>query len=195
MNIKKLKKFILAKLSNELSDKLTYHGVHHTQDVLYACNQYIRRMKISPKDAYLLRTAALLHDTGFIKTYENHEEESVKFAEELLPHWNYSNKDIEIIAGMIRATKIPQLPQNQVEKIIGDADLDYLGTNSFYTIGDTLFRELMAFNKISNEEQWDKIQVKFLKNHTYHTPFAQKFREPLKQKHLNELIKKWNLVD
>lgn len=191
MNIKKLKKFILGKLSNELSDKLTYHGVHHTLDVLDACNQYIKRMNVSPKDAYLLRTAALMHDTGFVNTYENHEEESIKFARELLPQWNYSQKDIEIIAGMIRATKIPQLPQNTLENIIGDADLDYLGTDLFYSIGETLFRELMAFNKIANEEQWDKIQVKFLKNHSYHTPFAKKHREPLKQKHLQELTDKW----
>lgn len=195
MNIKKLKKFIFGKLSEELSDKLTYHGVHHTKDVLDACNQYIKRMNISPKDAYLLRTAALMHDTGFIQTYENHEEESIKLAKEILPQWDYTDDDIEVIAGMIRATKIPQLPQNTLENIIGDADLDYLGTSSFYTIGDTLFRELMAFNKISNEEQWDKIQVKFLKNHTYHTDYAKKNREPLKQKHLNELIKKWNLED
>lgn len=191
MNIKKLKKIILDKLSNELSDKLTYHGVHHTLDVLNACNQYIKRMKIAPKDAYLLRTAALMHDTGFVTTYENHEEESIKFAKELLPKWNYSSDDIEIIAGMIRATKIPQLPKTTLENIIGDADLDYLGTDSFYPIGDTLFRELMAFNKITGEEQWDKIQVKFLNNHSYHTPFAQKHREPLKQKHLRELADKW----
>ncbi|MEZ5103937.1 MAG: HD domain-containing protein [Draconibacterium sp.] len=191
MNIRKLKGFIIQKLSEGLSDKLTYHGVHHTLDVLNACNQYIKRMKISPKDAYLLRTAALLHDTGFLKTYDNHEEESIAYALEILPKWNYSNKEIELIAGMIRSTKIPQLPNTLLEKIIGDSDLNYLGTDYFYTVGDTLFKELMAFNKISSQEQWNKIQIKFLENHRYHTLFAQKHREPVKQKHLLDLKRKW----
>lgn len=191
MNIRKLKGFIIQKLSEGLSDKLTYHGVHHTLDVLNACNQYIKRMEISPKDAYLLRTAALLHDTGFLKTYDNHEEESIAYALEILPKWNYSNKEIELIAGMIRSTKIPQLPNTLLEKIIGDSDLNYLGTDYFYTVGDTLFKELMAFNKISSQEQWNKIQIKFLENHRYHTLFAQKHREPVKQKHLLDLKRKW----
>jgi len=191
MNIRKLKGFIIQKLSEGLSDKLTYHGVHHTLDVLNACNQYIKRMEISPKDAYLLRTAALLHDTGFLKTYDNHEEESIAYAREILPKWNYSNKEIELIAGMIRSTKIPQLPNTLLEKIIGDSDLNYLGTDYFYTVGDTLFKELMAFNKISSQEQWNKIQIKFLENHRYHTLFAQKHREPVKQKHLLDLKRKW----
>lgn len=191
MNIRKLKGFIIQKLSEGLSDKLTYHGVHHTLDVLNACNQYIKRMKISPKDAYLLRTAALLHDTGFLKTYDNHEEESIAYALEILPKWNYSNKEIELIDVMIRSTKIPQLPNTLLEKIIGDSDLNYLGTDYFYTVGDTLFKELMAFNKISSQEQWNKIQIKFLENHRYHTLFAQKHREPVKQKHLLDLKRKW----
>ncbi|WP_167616840.1 HD domain-containing protein [Maribellus sediminis] len=193
MNIRKLKQFVIYKLTEELSDKLSYHGVHHTLDVLRVCNEYVKRMNISPDDAYLLRTAALLHDIGFIHTYNDHEEESIKYAKKLLPEWNYSEEQIEIIAGMIRATKIPQLPKTTLEKIIGDADLDYLGTDAFYTIGNTLFKELMAFNKISSEEDWDKIQIRFLQNHTYHTPFAQNNREPLKQKHLHALKQKWNI--
>ncbi|WP_167611359.1 HD domain-containing protein [Maribellus sediminis] len=193
MNIRKLKQFVINKLTEELSDKLSYHGVHHTLDVLRVCNEYIKRMSISREDAFLLRTAALLHDIGFIQTYNEHEEESVKYAKKILPEWNYTDEQIEIIAGMIRATKIPQLPKTTLEKIIGDADLDYLGTDSFYAIGDTLFKELMAFNKISNEEDWDKIQIRFLQNHTYHTAFAQKNREPLKQKHLAALKQKWNI--
>ena len=36
-------------------------------------------------------------------------------------------KDIEIICGIIMATKIPQRPKNYLEEIICDADLNYLG--------------------------------------------------------------------
>jgi len=191
MNIGKLKRFILKKLGEELSPLLTYHGVHHTVSVLNICNKYVRRMKILPHDAYLLRTAALMHDTGFMWTFEEHEERSIKYANEILPGWGYSKKEIEIIAGMIRATKIPQKPNTVLEDIIGDADLDYLGTDKFYPVGERLYHELLAHNKISNHEDWDRIQVKFLQNHKYHTAFAVKHREPVKQKYLKQIIDKW----
>lgn len=191
MNIRKLKKFVLGKLVNELSDKLTYHGVNHTIHVLKTCNQYIKRMHVPANEAYLLRTAALMHDTGFIWNYENHEQESIRFTKELLPFWKYTNTEIEKIIGIINATKIPQTPHNLLEQIMGDADLDYLGTDLFHKIGNKLYRELMALNKITNEEQWDRIQVNFLQNHAYHTPFAKKHREPVKQKYLVEILEKW----
>lgn len=193
MNTGKLKNFIFKKLKNELSEKLTYHGLNHTIHVLDSCNQYIKRMQIKPGDAYLLRTAAIMHDTGYIWNFDNHEDESIRYTRELLPAWNYSKTEIESIAGMIKATKIPQRPTNVLEQIIGDSDLDYLGSELFYKIGNKLYRELLAYNKISSEEEWDRLQVSFLQNHEFHTPFAKKHREPLKQKYLKELIEKWNL--
>ncbi|MBT3383188.1 MAG: HD domain-containing protein [Prolixibacteraceae bacterium] len=190
MNLEKLKDFVTEKLENELSDKLTYHGVHHTLGVLEICKQYVSRMNISDNDARLLYTAALMHDTGFIRTYDNHEDESIVYAKEILPNWNYSELEINKITGMIRATKIPQKPLTVLEQIMGDSDLDYLGTDLFYSIGETLFNELMAFNKISSREQWDSIQLNFLQKHKYHTPFAKEYREPIKQKFIKEISKK-----
>jgi predicted metal-dependent HD superfamily phosphohydrolase len=192
MKINKLKEFISQKLRNELSDKLTYHGLHHTLLVLKVCNEYIERMKISDSDARLLQTAAIMHDTGFIWDNENHEERSILYAKEILPDWEYSDEEIEKIASLILATKIPQKPTNILEQIIGDSDLDYLGTDLFYEEGEKLYQELLAFNKISTREEWDKLQVKFLENHTYHTPFAKVNREPVKQKHLQEIMDKYS---
>ncbi|MBN2638115.1 MAG: HD domain-containing protein [Bacteroidales bacterium] len=190
MNITKLKRYIAAKLGSELSEKLTYHGIHHTLSVLNSCNQYIRRMHIPPAEAYLLRTAALMHDTGYLWSIENHEEKSMAFAWEILPFWNYSALEINQVNGMIRATKIPQSPTTLLEQIIGDADLDYLGTDSFHVISEQLFDELKNYGRISGRQEWNQLQIKFLQNHSYHTPYALKYREPVKQKHLQDLLKK-----
>lgn len=190
MKITILKNFIIQKLTEELSENLTYHGVKHTLVVLNVCNQFIKRMKIAPHHAYLIRTAALLHDTGFIRTYDNHEEQSIIFAREILPDWNYSERDIEIVAGMIRATKIPQNPKNMLEGILADADLDYLGTSSYYEIADTLRTELLLHKKIKSEIEWITLQIDFLEKHRYYTAFSQKYREPVKQKYFSEIGKK-----
>jgi len=191
MNTGKLKRYIIGKLETELSEKLTYHGVKHTKYVLLSCEKYIKRMRIPANEAFLLRSAAIMHDTGYIWTFDNHEDESINYARKILPEWNYSNSEIERIAAIIAATKIPQKPSNVVEQIIADSDLDYLGTDYFYKIGNKLYNELKAYNRITNEEQWDRLQVNFLQNHRFHTPFAIKHREPVKRKYLNEILEKW----
>ncbi len=191
MNITKLKNFIIAKLKTELSEKLTYHGVHHTIHVLQTCNQYIKRMNIGAHDAFLLRTAALMHDTGYLWKTDNHEEESIKYAREILTSWKYSTDEIEKIAGMISATKTSQKPTNVLEDILTDSDLDYLGTDKFYSVGERLYNELILYKVISTREEFDRLQVRFLQNHHYNTQFAKKHREPVKQQHLKEIREKW----
>jgi len=191
MNIRKLKRHIIQKLTRELPAELTYHNVQHTLDVLNNCNQYIKRLKIGNRQAYLIRAAALLHDTGFIWTYKGHEERGVAFTKELLPNWGYTREEISQICGMIMATRIPQSPKNTAEQILCDADLDYLGTDQFYTIGKTLCREFMHCELVGNDREWDRLQVKFLYLHSYYTPYVKKHRAPIKEKHLSEILTKW----
>ncbi len=190
MKTSKLKTFIIQKLKSEITPTLSYHGVHHTIEVLAVCNDYIKRLKINKHDAGLLRTAALFHDTGFIWTYTNHEERGVEFARQILPEWGYQDDEIEAISNMIMATKIPQKPMNLLEEVLCDADLDYLGTDRFLTTGKSLYLELSSHNVIHEEEMWDQLQINFLSNHYYHTDFAKTYREPVKRKYLADIIKK-----
>jgi len=192
MSIQKLKEFISQKFSLELPRQISYHGFHHTLHVLKVCNDYIRRLKINSKDANLLRTAALFHDVGVLWDYSNHEAEGVKFMREILPNWGYTAKDLDVIANMIFATRLPQSPKTTLEQILCDADVDYLGTDLFYEIGETLYQEFMTMGVVKDEEDWDRLQVKFLENHKYHTAFAQKNREPRKRKYIHAIKDKWD---
>lgn len=186
-NIIDLKQFVISKFKNEAPTDLYYHGIHHTLGVLQVCNGYIKREGISEENAYLLRTAALLHDIAIFLSHTDHEKKSIEYANNLLTEWGYTKPQIAQIEGMIMATKIPQKPQSLLEQILCDADLDYLGTPDFYSIGDTLYQEFIAYHMVSSKEEWDKIQIQFLENHTYHTDYAKKHRRPQKLKHLNEL--------
>lgn len=190
-NLKAIKALVSEKMRKGLSDKLSYHGLHHTLDVYDVCNKYIRRLKLSKEDANLLRVSALVHDVGIIWSYFGHEEESVRFSEEYLPKYGFTTADLKVIKGLILCTKIPQAPKTLLEKIICDADLDYLGRNDVYTISKTLYDEFMAYNIVQDEESWDRLQVKFLTQHHYHTDFAKKYRAPKKQMYVEGILKKW----
>ena len=186
MNFSAAKTFILNALE-DLSPALTYHGKHHTLDVFAVAERLCVAEKVSKNDTILVLTAALLHDIGFLRHYNDHEEHSCRIAEEWLPQFNYTEGAIKKICGLIRATKIPQSPQTQLEEILCDADLDYLGRADFYTIGRTLFQEMKTLQLIDTEENWNAMQIRFLENHHYFTVTNQRERAAIQEKHLQEL--------
>lgn len=169
MNYQAAKAFILDKLETELSPQLTYHGLHHTLDVLSTTIELCKLEGIGAYESMLLKTAALFHDAGFTISNKNHEELGCQLAHEHLPRFDFQKEEIDRICGMIMATKIPQQPKNELEEIICDADLDYLGRDDFFPIGATLFAELKAYKVLQTEEDWNRLQVAFLEKHTFFT--------------------------
>lgn len=182
-----ISQFILQELTAKLSPQLTYHGVHHVLDVLNVCNEYIERLGIGAKDAELLRVAALTHDIGFVHDHRDHEARGAAMIREILPIYGFTPRELDKLAGLIMATKVPQQPKTELEKIICDADLDYLGRADFEPISETLFQELQNLNLLHDRRTWDEIQVKFLTSHTYHTDFARQNRQPQKAQRLEEI--------
>ncbi len=192
MEYEKIKKVILQKLKENLPEHLSYHSVLHVKDVIDAVQKIAVSEGISGEDMVLLKTAALFHDTGFLYGAKDHEEKSCDIAKEYLPDYGYSDSQIQKINGMIMATKIPQSPNNHLEQIMADADLDYLGREDFFTIGDKLFEELTMFGIVNSERDWNLLQEKFLESHHFFTETAIKTRNQKKQENLDIIKSKLN---
>lgn len=184
MQFQKVEKFILAKLKKELPKNLTYHSLEHIKDVYGAAKNLAKLEKVSGDDLTLLLTAVLFHDSGFLIQQKEHERVGCGIAKEYLPAYDYSDEQINIICGMIMATKIPQTPTTKLERIICDADLDYLGRNDFFDIGNKLCDELFMYGIISNETEWNKLQIRFLEQHHYFTASSKKLRKSKKAENL-----------
>jgi uncharacterized protein len=184
MEFKKVKPFILNKLKKELPKNLTYHGVEHTKDVFKSAKLLARMEKVKGDDLTLLLTAVLFHDSGFLWQPYEHELVSCEIARKYLPEYDYSQEEIERICGMIMATKIPQDPHNKLEEILCDADLDYLGRDDFFKIGNGLYEELCMYGILNNENAWNKLQARFLDRHKYFTASAKKLRKEKKEEYI-----------
>ena len=149
-----------------------------------AAKQIAKKEKVGGDDLTLLLTAALFHDSGFLIDQKEHEKLSCDVARQYLPQFGYGPEQIEKICGMIMATQIPQKPRNLTEQILCDADLDYLGRDDFFTIGDKLFAELSMYGMINTEEEWNRLQTGFLEKHHYFTVTALKLRKDKKDENL-----------
>ena len=172
--------FILNKIGNELPGNYYYHNADHTRDVHAATESIAIAEGIKGEELTLLLTAAYYHDSGYLRTLNEHEAESCRIAIEYLPGFGYSPEQIEKICGMIKATRIPQTPHNKLEEILADADLDYLGRDDFFDIGDKFYHE----RGLSDRDAWNAIQVKFLEEHHYFTQTALNLRNAKKQENL-----------
>jgi uncharacterized protein len=183
-----VKRNVLNKLE-KLNPNLTYHCTEHTLDVLEQSIRIAKEEGIENGDElYLLKIAALYHDTGFLETYALHEKKSCELFLSDSEQYQLSDDQKNIVLNLIMSTQIPQKPHTLLEKIICDADLDYLGRNDFFSIGDSLRKEFLCFNIVGNDEEWNKLQLNFLQNHSYHTSSSQKLREPGKQLNYSKLI-------
>lgn len=187
MELSQAKSYILKRLEKELHSNLSYHSLNHVLDVEEAALRLAQSEGISDYEKELLLTAVVFHDSGFIYQTKDHEERGCTIVREVLPDFNYNTEEIERICGMIMSTKIPQKPNNLLEEIICDADLDYLGREDFWEIGNHLYQELSVYGILSNEQEWNNLQLKFLNSHHYFTQSAIRLRQATKQAHLKKI--------
>jgi len=184
-----LQEFMLDKLERELPVNLYYHGVKHTVDVVTQAELIGLGEGVSDDEMVLLKTAALFHDAGHICDYDNHEYHGTLMARDILPSYYYTQHQIDRICELIMVTKLPPQPNNLLEQIICDSDLDYLGRSDMIPISGELFKELKERKKISSLNDWNKLQINFISKHQYFTKTAKSLREVNKKKQI-ERIKK-----
>ena len=180
-------KDIIQFLDSNLPSYLTYHNTEHTLYVLEKVIHIAHKEKVKTEDLELLKVAALFHDIGFTKTHLNHEEASCKIAKIQLKNYGYSSDKINKICGMIMATKIPQKPQNHLEEILADADLEYLATSQFWKISDLLYKEYKHFNTNLSIKEWNKIQIDFINQHKFHTTYCKHYKKFRKLRNLKKI--------
>ena len=180
--------YALEKLEQELPANLFYHSLGHTcDDVVPAVKWLVEKENITGEDKILVVTAAWYHDLGYTVGMDDHETSSKKIASQVLPGFGYSDPQIELIRGMIEATRVPQRPQSKLEEIMADADLDTLGRIDFFDTSHLLYVEMLSLGNIISPLEWIERQYKFLQSHSYFTAASKNHREPVKKENIAAL--------
>jgi uncharacterized protein len=172
-NFEQARRYVLDRLARELSPLITYHSLAHTQDeVVPAVDEFAALESVTGEDLLLLRTAALYHDMGHVEQQHDHEAGSARIAATMLPSFGYAPTQIEMIIGIILATRLPQEPRTLPEQIMADADLSVLGQTDYLLRNAALREELAAFSQIMTDAQWYGSQLQFIRDHRYFTAAA-----------------------
>lgn len=177
----------MGKLEKGLPSYTTYHNPEHTKNVINAATYLADLENVWGDDRTLLLTAALFHDAGFLQNHHNHEKISCQVAKKYLPEFEYSPEQIDSICTMIMATQLPQSPGNPLSKILCDADLFYLGSDTYNEYSNRLFLEFKRNEIVNTHTEWIMKQIEFLSAHTYFTKSAIGELEPKKQETLKKI--------
>jgi len=175
-------------LGTKLPSFLTYHTPAHTARVVEQAELIARQENVTGHELNLIKIACLFHDIGFTKQNYHHEEIGCGICTEKLLALHFSQEDIQKICGMIMATKIPQQPKTLSERIVADADLEYLGTDLFGPISQNLYAEFLHYDPHLTVRRFNEIQVNFMRKHRYHTKYCIDHREEKKQLNLREIM-------
>jgi uncharacterized protein len=175
--------YALTRLERDLPVSLVYHSLAHTHDEVVPIAAHLARMEgINDRETLLLlRTAAYYHDIGFVEQSYEHEAAGVQIARAVLPQFGYNAAQIELIEGLIMATRLPPSPRTLLEQILTDADLDSLGRFDFFSRSLDLRVELAASGIGIPLSDWYRQQLEFLSTHRYFTSSAHALRNVGKQ--------------
>ncbi|PWL28284.1 MAG: hypothetical protein DCO96_09935 [Fluviicola sp. XM-24bin1] len=188
MDFHQMREHILNRLKSLLPEDITYHDLPHTLNVEKAAIRYAKLEGLTKEETYLIRTAALFHDAGFIQQYKDNEEYGANIAAATLPSFGYTDFQISIIRKVIMSTRHDIEPETQLEKIMCDADHDYLGRPDYHDIAKKLRKEMADYGSSFNDLEWIDFQLEYLdKHHIFYTESANNIRLQGKNARINEL--------
>ena len=172
--------------------ELTFHNLAHTKEVVQATDQLAEHYKLSETDYLAVMAAAWFHDTGYlVGSPEGHEERSADMATKFLRHLDQSDALVKSVKHCIRATKMPQSPQNLLEQILCDADLFHLGSDDYNNKQKQLRKEQekITGTDISGSD-WRQMNIDLFETHRYFTDFARTLLNKSKADNLRRLQEK-----
>lgn len=188
--ITKARAFAEETFNNTVFDRLTYHNLAHTRDVVNAAEIVGRESALSPDEMESVIVAAWLHDIGYVNGGHDHEATAAEMAQQLLAQWGAPARKAMEVADAIRSTRMPQQPENMVSKVLCDADLFRLSQDDHLRHSHKLREELEAQKGESiPEQEWLRTTLEFLQRHQYHTPYGKTVLEREKKKNIRELRK------
>jgi len=146
----KVKDSFIERLRQELPSYCKYHSPEHTLDVIAHAEVIGNAVGLNDYKMGIVKTAALFHDAGFMIQRKNHELLSCDIFMEYAQKFGLPEKAMQDVNNCIAATEIPQNPKTDMECVLCDADLDYLGRTDFDEIADLLFEELISAKEVQS---------------------------------------------
>lgn len=189
----KSKNYVESIMKDNKKNWYYYHCWEHILEVYDRAKYLIEKEWINDDLSEIIFIAIFFHDVAYQYDFKNHEELSSKMCEDFLLKNNYPKDRIDIIKSIIIVTKPIIKPQNILEKIMKDSDLDNLWRKDFFEKWDLVKKELqnITWKKISDQDRNLTI-YNLLCNTVFYTDTQRKERSQQLQKNILAIKKLLN---
>lgn len=186
--LKEIEKYSSDLIKMKSSKNLVYHAIEHTWQIVKNAEIIGARENLNEEEMSILLTSAWFHDTGYIKKYQGHEEESITLATNFLNSKNVDKDIIDLVSDCILATTLPQKPSNKIAEVLCDADMMHLGIENYFEIAEKLRQELKksGIRKLKKFE-FEKESAIVFREHSYFTNYCQREITRTKEKNFTLL--------
>ena len=166
--VKEAQAFVTELFANELTAKLTYHSLRHTEAVVKECRVLATAAALGPDDAEALLLAAWFHDTGYLDVYDGHEFRSMERAATWLAGQSADAARIQLVQDLIAATHRDAEATTELQKLLVDADMSNLARDDFRASAELLRTEWeLVLGKTYSSPEWAEMQLNFMLGHKY----------------------------
>ena len=181
--VKEAQEHIINLFAKELSAKLTYHALGHTEAVVRECRALAPAAKLGPDDTENLLLAAWFHDVGYLDVYDGHEFSSMERAGAWLAEHGLPKDRIELIQGLIKTTHRDSPPETELQKLLADADMSNLAREDYRSRAELLRTEWeLVLDKTYSTPEWTELQLNFMLTHKYQSEAGKdRYKKPLKK--------------
>ncbi|MEO6453628.1 MAG: Pycsar system effector family protein [Ginsengibacter sp.] len=180
--------YVQQYMAEHFTDIILFHNYRHTLKVVRVCDMISMENDLTKKERRIIHLAAWFSNIGYKENPDNHEVESAKHAIVFFEEKGLDKSDIEEIQECILATKAPQHPHSETARILCDAVLFHLADRNYFDELKLLRREWeLAKGVTYSDEEWFQLNIDFLTNHFYFTPFARKHFDKDQQNNLARL--------
>ena len=177
LRLSDLEELVLSNLRANLSNTLLFHNVEYASHLFEYSELLAKAADLDLEETLLIRTSALLLNVGFSEVYENMENRSAVYARNILPEFNYSEKQINTISNLILSTKWPPEPKNMLEKVFYDIKMEYIGRADFIKLYKLLFFEQNQYFTPVNVSEFKLKQLEIIQQYLFFTESARRLRE------------------
>jgi HD superfamily phosphodiesterase len=186
---KQAEEHVIHLLKSNLNGDYRYHDLAHTLSVRDASLELGRRYRMSDEELEMLELAALFHDTGFTRSYDNHEDASKELLAEFLQAADYPEEKIEHIKQLIEATRVGVEPETLLGRVLKDADFNTFNS-SYAAKSEALRHEWRLFRGVKmTDAEWRLNNLDFWSDHKFFTGEGQAMFGEQRRKYLKALKK------
>ena len=175
--------YVSELLVRELSPKLTYHALAHTEAVVKECRALAPAAGLNPDDTEALLLGAWFHDVGYLDVYDGHEFRSMERAATWLAEQAVPAARVQLIENLIKATHRDSKPETELEKLLVDADMSNLARDDYRSRAELLRTEWeLVLDKSYATQEWAELQLNFMLAHKYLSEAGKdRYRKALKK--------------